>query len=352
MRSNNIKLFIAGVSFLSITSTSFAQEQSYPLISNLKNLRINGAVSGFFMHTFDRKSNSDITTVSSLSSAHIQISYAPSINNPVGFTLDFGKRAVPTVGIEFEPFISDSDFDIQSAYIELNSGNFNLIAGKIPAIYGWEPPYTYKNLNVQRGLVWWAEYNSFFNGFRLTYSAHDRLKLSVGANDWSTKDGKYALELGLQSKPLDDLLVNFTVIYNNKYDDYPIRLYSLAVNYTIGNTSITLNPDLITVPDSPTGTNGNGTGTGFGTALFIEHKFTQNISSGLRIEYVKADKKFDYYGIGANNSAITSTLTAKYNYSNLFVRGELSYVKTKDKVYENGRKDNQARVVLEAGFIF
>lgn len=351
MKNGGLKLFLIGAVFYT-TASSMAQEKSYPLLSDLKNLQISGAVSGFFMHTVDRKSNSDITTVSNLSSAHIKISYSPQKNNPVGFTIDFGKRAVPTVGIEFEPFVSDSDFDVQSAYIELDRGNFNLIAGKIPAIYGWEPPYTYKNLNVQRGLLWWAEYNSFFNGFRLTYSAHDRLKLSVGANDWSTKDGKYALEVGVQSQPIDNLQIFFTLIYNNKYDKYPIRLYSLAVNYSFGNTSITLNPDIITVPDSPTGTAGNGTGTGFGTALFIEHKFTKNISSGLRLEYVKADKKFDYYGIGKDNNAITSTLTTKYSYSNLFIRGEVSYVKTKEKVYENGKKDNQARLLVEAGFTF
>ncbi|WP_041434083.1 outer membrane beta-barrel protein [Thermocrinis albus] len=345
----SISALSASIVLLSL-KPSFSEEKSFPLLANTE-LRISGGISAFWMQTLDRKENPSLYSVTDISAANLEISKPSSSTLPIGFALNVGRRAVPTVGIEYEPFVSESKFELQSAYITLDIDKLNIMAGKIPAIYGWESPFTYQNANIQRGLVWWAEFNSFFNGFRLTYSLLDTLKVIGGVNDWNTKDGKYALEFGISSRPLSNLLANFTLIYNNRNDKYPIRLYSLALSYSKGNTTITLNPDIITVPDSKTGTNGNGTGTGFGVALFISQKISENLSTGIRFEYVKADKKFDYYGIGKDNSAVTSTFTLKYSKSGFFIRGEASYVKTDKPTYERN-KDTQFRLLAETGFVF
>ncbi len=353
-KDRNLNLFlVSNVIGLLIpfASHSFAEGKEHFILADITGIKLSGGISAFWMETLNRKYNNSLSSVTDISAANLEISKFPSNTLPIGFVLNVGKRATPTVGIEKEPFVSESKFDVQSAYVVLDRGKINVIAGKIPAIYGWEPPFTYQNINIQRGLVWWAEYNSFFNGFRLTYSLFNNFKIIGGVNDWNTKDGKYALEFGISSQPLENFLANFTLIYNNKHDAYPIRLYSLALSYKIADTTVTLNPDLITVPDSKTGTNGNGTGVGFGVALFVDHKFSQKISSGIRFEYVKADKKFDYYGIGTDNNAITATFTLKYSISNLFLRGEASYVKTDKPVYEKG-KDTQFRILAETGFVF
>jgi len=348
-RIRSISVLSVSIMLLSL-KYSFSEEKSFPLLA-ASELKIKGGISAFWMQTLDRKKDPSLYSVTDISSANLEISKLPSDTLPIGFVLNVGKRAVPTVGIEHEPFVSESKFELQSAYIILNINKLNITAGKIPAIYGWEPPFTYQNINIQRGLVWWAEFNSFFNGFRLTYPLLDTLSIIGGINDWNTKDGKYALELGISSQPLSDLVANFTMIYNNRNDSYPIRLFSWAISYSRSGTTVTLNPDLITVPDSKTGTNGNGTGTGFGVALFINQEISKGMTSGLRIEYVKADKKFDYYGIGKDNSAITTTFTLKYSRSGFFIRGEASYVKTDKPVYERN-KDSQFRLLAETGFVF
>jgi hypothetical protein len=117
-RIRSISVLSVSIMLLSL-KYSFSEEKSFPLLA-ASELKIKGGISAFWMQTLDRKKDPSLYSVTDISSANLEISKLPSDTLPIGFVLNVWKRAVPTVGIEHEPFVSESKFELQSAYIILN----------------------------------------------------------------------------------------------------------------------------------------------------------------------------------------------------------------------------------------
>jgi hypothetical protein len=120
---------------------SFSEEKSFPLLA-ASELKIKGGISAFWMQTLDRKKDPSLYSVTDISSANLEISKLPSDTLPIGFVLNVGKRAVPTVGIEHEPFVSESKFELQSAYI-IEIGLIGLLSD---AFFKVSKPFLFKYL--------------------------------------------------------------------------------------------------------------------------------------------------------------------------------------------------------------
>ena len=274
--------------------------------------------------------------------------------NPIGFGLGIGNEWYPVVGSE--PLPSEcNQVKIHTAYIEAKTDVFTITAGRILTNIGGEAPFTWQNVNIQRGLVWNGE-PVFYNGIRLS-TTMGGVNLYAGVNDRDTSDGKMALEAGASATINKYLDASFNVLIPDHSDENNVQVYNLTLNINaIERLPLTLYFDYLYKDQSKA-----DDAQGFGAALLGEFKATDKFSIGGRIEYVKDDKNASLYGltegINKDNDAVTFTITPKYQVNKYFyVRGEVSYVDLDEKVYQKDDtgtlKDNEFRAGVELGFVF
>lgn len=317
---------------------------------NSKNVNIEIAITGDYLYTADRKDSINNSTGYEDQfgyNAYVGIFKEATQNDPIGFGLSFANTWTPVVGQE--PLPSNSNqVDIDEAYIEAKTGMLTITAGRILTNVGGEAPYTWQNVNIQRGLLWSAE-PVFYNGVRVSTKI-DNFNVYAGVNDADTSDGKMALEAGVATS-FQNIDAALNVFIPDKTDENNTRVYNLTLNLNyFEKLPLTFYVDYLDKP-----TNGSHVN-GWGAALLGAYKVDNNISIGGRIEYVNNDGDGAAYNIGKGNSAWTLTVTPKYQLNKyLYIRGEASYVKLANDYYKkdtNSLKDNEIRLGAEIGFVF
>ena len=328
-----------------------------------KDIEINIAVTGDYLYTADRDD-----TIGGTSGYEDRFGYSGFIGiykeatdkSPYGFGLSFGQAWFPVVGVEPLPkpddlngafSDSDSNFGIFEAYAEGKIGPVKVKAGRFATMIGGEAPFTWQNVNIQRGLVWYGE-PVFFDGVRVSADI-GRFSVYVGANDRDTDDGKMAFEGGIGTS-IGKIDAGFNVLIPDKDDQWNTRTYNLTFNINYFDfLPITFYVDYLNTPQP------GDDADSWGAALLGEFKYNNAISVGGRVEYVNNDGDGDNYGIGKGNSAWTFTITPKYQINKyLYVRAEASYVKLGNDYYQkhdnnpNDLTDNELRVGAELGFVF
>lgn len=110
------------------------------------------------------------------------------IGKNTGFTQFFiqtGYYAVPVLGEEFKRATLDTYNTygmIPQAFVSFVPGKeWSLSLGKLPSMGGYEPTFTYQNLNIQRGMLW-GQTSSVSNGAVLNYDG-DRLSTAISFTD-------------------------------------------------------------------------------------------------------------------------------------------------------------------------
>ena len=350
------RLTLAGLFGISLTYAGSLEELKQ--LFEQKDVEINIAVTGDYLYTADRDDDMGSGYEDRFGySGFIGIYKEATDKSPYGFGLSFGQAWFPVVGVEPLPqpddlngafSTSNSNFGIFEAYAEGKIGPVKITAGRFATMIGGEAPFTWQNVNIQRGLVWYGE-PVFFDGVRLSAS-FGIFNLYAGVNDRDTDDGKMALEAGA-GVSFGKIDAGFNVLIPDKDDQWNTRTYNLTVNINyLEFLPLTFYVDYLNTPQP-----GNDADS-WGAALLGEYKVNDKISVGGRVEYVTNDKDGDNYGIGVDNSAWTFTITPKYQLNKyLYIRGEASYVTLDKKAYtdsDNKPTDSEFRVGAEVAFVF
>jgi len=328
-----------------------------------KDVEINIAVTGDYLYTSNRDDNIDGENGYEDRfgySGFIGLYKEAKNNSPYGFGFSFGQAWFPVVGVEPLPkpddangafSDSDSNFGIFEAYAEGKFGPVKVKAGRFATMIGGEAPFTWQNVNIQRGLVWNGE-PVFFDGVRVSADL-GRFSFYAGVNDRDTDDGKMALEAGVGTS-IGKIDAGFNILIPDKKDSSNTRVYNLTLNINYWDfLPLTFYVDYLNTPKEGDDIDS------WGAALLGEFKFNNAVSVGGRVEYVNNDGDGDNYGIGEGNSAWTFTLTPKYQINKyLYVRAEVSYVKLENDYYRkhndkpNDLTDNEFRAGMELAFVF
>jgi len=322
-------------------------------LEELKNLlgqsdaEINLAVTGNYLFTADRQDELNATGGYEDRfgyNAFIGVSKTASDQSPFGFALWVSNGAwAPTVGIEPLPSSSNS-FTVDLAYAELKRGALYLQAGRLLTNIGGEAPYTWQNVNIQRGLVWYGE-PVFYNGVRIGGDL-GTFAFYAGVNDRDTGDGKMALEAGI-STTLKNTSVSLNLLVPDKRDEWNTKTINLTVGTELAGIPVTVYADYLSTPQP------GDDADSVGVAALAELPVNEQLSVGARVEYVNNDGDGDNYGIGVGNNAWTFTLTPKYQVSQyLYLRAEASYVKLGNDYYQKDVTDSEVRLGAEVGFVF
>lgn len=319
---------------------------------NTEAVQIDIAITGDYLYTADR--NDSVNGTSGYQdafgyNAFVGIYKEATDKDPIGFGLGVGNEYYPVVGKEPLPS-DDNQFKIHEAYVSFKTQYATIEAGRILTNIGGEAPFTWQNINIQRGLVWNGE-PLFYNGVRLSTQI-ERFNVYAGVNDRDTSDGKMALEFGASASLNGYIDASLNALIPDSADDNPTRVYNLTLNISyLPAIPLTFYVDYLDTPQN----NGDDINS-WGAALLGEYKFNNKLSVGGRVEYVNNDGDGDNYGIGTGNNAWTFTITPKYQIGKyLYIRGEASYVKLSNDYYKkdtNSLKDNEIRLGAEIGFVF
>jgi hypothetical protein len=296
----------------------------------------------------------------------------------VQYFLQAGVYSLPVVGVPY----TDSSHTMNNtfgplplAYLKIAPmDNFSIQAGKLPTLIGQELPFTYENINIQRGLLWNQE-NLVNRGVQANYTAGP-LTFSASWND-GFYTNRYSYLTGLVSWTVtttDTLTlagggnlrtVNTSVgpLANSQQVDF---------SYTHSDGPWMINPYIqyTHVPSLPAA--GVTTdGSTYGAALLVSYAFDPAMSIGglslggfslpARIEYLASNGSTatgpNLLGYGPGSKAWEITVTPTYQYKIFFARPELSYiaathVATGGGFGSNGSNKDQFRALFEAGFVF
>jgi hypothetical protein len=258
-------------------------------------------------------------------------------------------------------------------YAKFVKGNFNVEIGALPTLIGDEYIFTFENMNVERGLLWNQE-PVISRGIQLN-DTYKKLTLSFSWND-GFYSNRYTSLSGLAAFAINGAnTLSFAAggnagsyvrscpnscptpaLQNNE------QVYNLIYTYTKGN--VTISPYYqYTVVKSDNALYGTGAHTN-GGALLANYNFKHGFSLSVRPEYIKSSgsvttNEANLLGYGPGTGAFSFTVTPTWVKDAFFLRGDISVVHLSSFVAGSdigfgigGTGTNQARGVIEAGFLF
>lgn len=298
-------------------------------------------------------------------------------NGLIQYFLQVGGYSIPDLGAPyFKATTATTGFFglFPQGYLKIApTKNFSLQAGKLPTLVGAEYTFSFENMNVQRGLLWNQE-NDVNRGVQANLTAGP-VTLAVSWNDgfyskkytWLWLSATYTINsantltfVGGGNTKHTNLTSFATPLFQNNQ-----HIYGLTYTHTSGKW--TVEPylqytHLSRIPEI----GANETVTTSGAALYVNYSVKDNPDRGsfnmpVRFEYIRSTGSADdgtsnlLYGPGSN--AWSFTITPTYQYKQIFVRPEFSFVKA-DKITNGlalgptGNNDTQARVLCEVGVLF
>lgn len=261
--------------------------------------------------------------------------------------------------------------DVPVAYAKIQpTDNFSVSAGKLPTLIGAEAPFTFQNLDIQRGLLWVQE-PTVSQGVQANWSSGP-VSLAVSVNDgfysqslnWVSGSAAYAFNGGADTLSIvaggnlgrNPTTLSFaTPVLNDG------SVYNLIFTHTSGPWTITPYLQYVTASRDPLHGALKGASSP-GAALLVNYAFDEHWKLAGRAEYVSstgsaADASANMLIAGPGSKAWSFTLTPTYQYKVFFARLEGSYVGASDITsgfaYGPGLdRASQTSVLLEAGVLF
>jgi Putative beta-barrel porin-2, OmpL-like. bbp2 len=286
----------------------------------------------------------------------------------VQFYAQAGGYTFSTLGL---PYMDSQDTTesqygiVPVAYATLApTDNFSISVGKLPTLIGYEYGFTFQNANIQRGLLWGQE-NVVNKGIQANFT-EGAFSAAVSWNDgFYSNDFNWVSAL-LTYKINDNNTVSFsgggnldktnessahTPMAQNNSD-----IYSLIYTYTKDKWSFAPYVQYTFVHQQKAlGLSDNAST--LGGALIATYRYNDTISFAGRGEYITSNGNQDLTGYGNESDAWSLTFTPTYQKDSFFARTEFSYVGVNDETTgtvfgKNGTREDQARGLLEVGFIF
>ncbi|MEI6485758.1 MAG: outer membrane beta-barrel protein [Sphingomonadales bacterium] len=294
------------------------------------------------------------------------------IQKPQGvfqFLVQAGLYSHETLGLGYAraTTYTDGTFGpVPQAWVKLApSASFNIQAGILPTLIGLEAPFSFQNMNIERGVLWGQE-NVLSRGVQANVTS-GKISASLALTDgffsgrfnWlsgiiSYVDGPHTLSLVLggaldrnsrstfATPPVQNNSTIFNLIYSYSGDKWLVQPYFQYAR----------------VGDLPF--QGTTKADNWGVGLLAKYKIDDNWSLPVRFEYVdssapRATAASFLYGPGSN--AFTATITPTYTVNRFFIRPELSYVSVSGiapgaAFGALGRDKSQVRGRLEFGVMF
>jgi hypothetical protein len=339
-----------------------------PPVADLLKFNVNGVASAIGI-VQDHAVSGDRSARADASNGMVMIEKADGL---IQYYLQVGAYSFPVLGSAYTSSGKSVDqlfSPLPVGYVKIAPpGNFSLLAGNLPTLFGQEYAFTFQNMNIERGLVWSQE-NIINRGVQANYSIGP-VSAALSWNNgfysnsytWVTGDLAWAInsantltfvgggQLGFSK------LSNFAtpVTLNNG------QIYDLE--YTYSNSPWIFTPYFqwnVIPHNSNIGVYKNTYA--FSGAVMGSYALTDNFFVAARAEgFGSTGNAIDgaaNYLFGPGADAWSLTLTPTYQYKNFFARGEVSYVQAEG--YTPGdvfgtKNDNPAQVrgVLETGIFF
>lgn len=264
----------------------------------------------------------------------------------VGFVGAFGTMAAVTVldgGVGSAPVYP---FDFQYGWLSVAANEkLTIDAGMLATNVGYEVAPSYDNAYASLGALWIAQ-PAFYPGVRASYDAGDLSFYAEASGDsagGTLGSASAAWAAGLNGSAAS---VDYAVSYFN-YNGYK-GLLDVIVSSKLGGIPVAANFDFHILKEP---TVAGGDDNAFGFALYATPTFDK-VDVPVRLEYL-SDGNSGIYGM---DSGFTFTVTPTYKFSdNTFVRAEMSFVSSDNKIFVNdsgGAQDNKTSFAVQAGFTF
>ena len=340
-----------------------------PIVVNagpLGKLDLNGVVSGIGLWQ-DNHFAGDNAGQAALSNGQV---FIQKMSGWWQFYVQVGAYNVLALGTPFLPTdkaITDLYGPVPVAFVKLVPGkNTSILVGALPTLMGAEYTFDFENMNVERGLLWNQE-NAVNRGIQLNHIM-GKFTASISWNDgyYSNRYSWLSGSLTYANGPHSFSLVGMGNLGQTARQTFatPVQnngsMYALIYTYTKGNWIVQSYVQYGSVPTNPEVGVVHGAST-TGGALLVSHTLKRGFSMAGRGEYISSTGRAADNAVnlmfGPGSAAWSLTLTPTYQYRRFFTRGDLSYVHattyTRGDVFgSSGSNPNQARGVIEVGFIF
>jgi Putative beta-barrel porin-2, OmpL-like. bbp2 len=247
------------------------------------------------------------------------------------------------------------------------SANFNVQVGILPTLIGLEAPFTFQNLNIDRGILWGQENV-------LTRAVQANLTVGKAAFSLSFGDGffsgKYNWLSGTATYNFNAsniltlvaggaLTKNYRSTFGTPIFQNNSSIYNVIYTYTKGPILIQPYFQYTHVPSLPL--IGTGTADSYSGAVLARYTVSPNFSVPVRFEYISttgtAARNSPSLIYGTGSKAFTFTITPTYTFDRFFIRPEFSIVSASSITPgfgfgRDGLARSQARGRLEFGVLF
>ncbi len=303
------------------------------------NLNINGGMTAGYFSTNNNAGSGNEDTSYQVSDFLIELSGEAS--KAVSFVGAFGSMSGVSV-VEGNIDAPGYPYGFQYGWLSVApTKGLSIDAGLLATNVGYEIPPTYANANITRSAVWYNE-PDYYPGVRLSYDMGG-MGVYVEANSDSLGTATAAWAAGINGSAAS---VDYAVSYF-KYNGYK-DLIDVILSGEVAGMTVAANLDYHQLKNAPSaGADDNA----LGLALYVTPS-VGDFDVPLRVEYL-SDGNSGIFGV---DSGYTFTITPTYHYTdNTFVRAELSYVATDNKIFmdkDGGLQDNKTSFAVQAGFIF
>lgn len=285
------------------------------------------------------------------------------------FLVQAGLYNQETLGAAFvksTDYTSNSYGVVPQAWVKFApSSTFNIQAGILPTLIGLEAPFTFQNINIERGILWGQE-NVMTRGVQANLTA-GKLSFSLAYTDgffsgkfnWlsgivSYVDGPHTLSVVLGGA----LSKNYRSTFNTPLVQNNSTILNVIYSYSGSKWLVQPYFQYAWAPDLP------GAGTtkaqNFAVGLLAKYKVDDHWSLPVRFEYIDSNRpsataaSFLY---GPGSKAYSFTVTPTYTWSRFFIRPEFSYVRADDitpgaAFGAAGLNKEQVRGRMEFGVMF
>jgi hypothetical protein len=261
----------------------------------------------------------------------------------VSFEGNFGTVVTPTVGDTGVAAPSTIGFGIINGFMSVHAmKELRIDAGQLATTIGMESAPSLTNGNILRGMLWSAQ-PAYYSGIRATYSMGDMNffgEFNEGTGAGGDNNDSWALG---SNGEVAKIKYGATYMDSQKGRNYLDLLGSME----LGDIELGANIDVVMLDSKATGQKDD---TAFGFALYAKPKFG-DISLPVRLEYVSGGDT-NVYAKGALGLTVTPTLEVS---NNAFVRAELSFVNSDDKIFadkDNAAQNTQIGIAAQAGYRF
>jgi hypothetical protein len=286
------------------------------------------------------------------------------------FYLQAGAYNIPDLGVPFiatDKTTTDLYGPLPVGFVKIQAGkNTSFEAGALPTLIGAEYTFSFENMNIERGLLWNQE-NVITRGIQVNQTM-GKFAASLAWTD-GFYSNRYTWLTGSLAYTKGANAVSFVAGGNlgqTRFENLATPVQNNGAIYDVIYT-LTKGPWIVQpyyqFTDVPTNAKlgiAKGASTN-GGAILLSYAFKHGFSLPVRFEHITSSGSAATDAVnllyGAGSSGTSFTVTPTYQTGGFFVRGDFSFVHAgnyaKGAVFGPlGTADNQARGVIETGFMF